>query len=107
LRFMIDKSGHGRSQWPSADVSPVDLLDRNFWFCTIDDPSTMAIRHEIGVERILVETDYPHADSTWPDSQDFICKMFEGVPADEVRKMASENAAALFRHPLPDEVLPR
>ena len=26
--------------------------------------------HRIGVDHIMVESDYPHADSTWPDTQD-------------------------------------
>ena len=106
LEFMLSKSGHGSSQWPSTDVSPTEVLERNFWFCTIDDPSSIDSRYRIGVDRIMVETDYPHADSTWPDSQEFFVKMFDGVPDDEIRKMTHANAAALFRHPLPDKVLP-
>ena len=27
------------------------------------------MRHRIGVDHILVESDYPHADSSWPDTQ--------------------------------------
>jgi predicted TIM-barrel fold metal-dependent hydrolase len=106
LEFMLAKSGHGRSQWPSRDVTPTQVLERNFWFCTIDDPSSIASRHRIGIDRIMVETDSPHADSTWPDSQQFFVDMFAGVPEDEIRLMTHGNAAALFRHPLPAKVLP-
>lgn len=106
LDFMLDQSGHGRTQWVSKDVSPCDVLERNFWFCTIDDPSTMRCRDRIGVDRIMVEVDYPHADSTWPDTQQFLVKAMEGIPDDEVRMMTHGNAAALFRHPLPAECRP-
>jgi predicted TIM-barrel fold metal-dependent hydrolase len=106
LEYMLRQSGHGRNQWMSTELSPSDVLSRNFWFCTIDDPSIMALRHRIGVDRIMVEVDYPHADSTWPDTQKFLADALAGVPEDEVRKMTYANAAALFRHPLPPGTRP-
>ena len=77
---------------------------RNFWFCTIQDPSVLPIRHRIGVENIMVEQDYPHCDSTWPDTQPLLRRQFNGVPADEVRRMTWENASLLYRHPVPETV---
>ena len=103
LDNIIDRSGYGLG-W---DVRPADVLQRNFWFCTLDDPSTIDARHRIGVENIMVETDYPHGDGTWPDTQDVIEKYWGHIPNHELRAMCSENAAALYRHPLPDVVLPR
>ena len=103
LDNIIDRSGYGLG-W---EVRPADVLRRNFWFCTLDDPSTIALRHVIGVENITFETDYPHGDGTWPDTQDVIAKYWSDIPANEARMMLCENAAALFRHPLPDVVLPR
>ncbi len=102
LDNIIDRSGYGLG-W---DDRPADVLKRNFWFCTIDDPSTIDTRHRIGVENILFETDYPHGDSTWPDSQKVIEEAWGHVPANEIRMMCSENAAKLYRHPLPEVVLP-
>jgi len=48
-----------------------------------------------------VESDYPHADSTWPDTQIVLEKNFGHLPDDELRMVAAGNAAKLFRHPLP------
>jgi predicted TIM-barrel fold metal-dependent hydrolase len=103
LDNLIDRSGYGLG-W---DERPADVLRRNFWFCTIDDPSTIETRYTIGVENIMVEVDYPHGDSTWPDTQAVIEKAWGHIPPAELRAMCCENAAALFRHPLPDVVLPR
>ena len=47
--------------------------------------------------------DYPHADSSWPDTQELLRQRFAGLPDADVRKMTHENAARLFRHPLPDD----
>jgi len=99
---IIDRSGYGLG-W---DIRPADVLKRNFWFCTIDDPSTIETRHTIGVDRIMLETDYPHGDGTWPDTQAVIEKYWGHIPNDELRRMCSLNAAALYRHPLPETVLP-
>ena len=102
LDNIVDRSGYGLA-W---DLRPAEVLQRNFWFCTIDDPSTIDTRHRIGVENIMFETDYPHGDSTWPDTQDVIRSAWGHIPAHEVRAMCSENAARLYRHPLPEIVLP-
>jgi predicted TIM-barrel fold metal-dependent hydrolase len=103
LDNIIDRSRYGLG-W---DIRPADVLKRNFWFCTIDDPSTIDTRHRIGVENIMLEVDYPHGDGTWPDTQLEIEKYWGHIPNDELRMMCCENAAKLFRHPLPAVVLPR
>ncbi len=103
LDNIIDRSGYGLG-W---DERPADVLKRNFWFCTIDDPSTIDTRHRIGVENIMFETDYPHGDGTWPDTQLVLEKAWGHIPPAELRAMCSENAARVFRHPLPPTVLPR
>jgi predicted TIM-barrel fold metal-dependent hydrolase len=103
LDNIVDRSGYGMG-W---DIRPAEVLRRNFWFCTIDDPSTIDTRYAIGVENIMLEVDYPHGDSTWPDTQAVIEKAWGHIPTHELRMMCSENAAKLYRHPLPDVVLPR
>ena len=103
LDNIIDRSGYGLSTW---DIRPAEVLQRNFWFCTLDDPSTIDTRHRIGVDRIMLEVDYPHGDGTWPDTQSVVEKYWGHIPDDELRMMCCENAAKLFRHPLPATVLP-
>ncbi len=100
LENIIDRSGYGR-YFPSDDLRPADLLSRNFWFCTLDDPSTLSTRDTVGVDRIMFESDYPHGDGTWPDSQSVIGDLWGGLPESDLAMMTHENAAALFRHPLP------
>ena len=102
LDNIIDRSGYGLG-W---DNRPADVLRRNFWFCTLDDPSTIDTRDVIGVENICVETDYPHGDGTWPNTQNVIRDVWGHIPNKEIRMMCSENAAKLYRHPLPDVILP-
>ena len=93
-------SGSESHAWPS-DLLPSEVLRRNFWFCSIDDPSIVALRHVIGVDHIMVESDYPHADSSWPDTQRVLAETWGSLPEDELRAVAGGNASVLFRHPLP------
>ena len=106
LRFISEHSGLSNSPWPSSGPSPEDVLLRNFWFCMLDDPSVLPIIDRIGTDKILFETDYPHADSLWPEVQDTAEKLLSGLSIETIRKITHENAAGLFRHPLPAQTLP-
>ncbi len=105
LENLMSRSGYGQN-WPGPDLSPSEVLRRNFWFCMIDDPSSISTRHAIGVENILFESDYPHGDGTWPDTQQVIHDILGKLPVEEIRMITHQNAAALFRHPLPPVCVP-
>jgi predicted TIM-barrel fold metal-dependent hydrolase len=93
-------SGSESNAWPST-LLPSEVLRRNFWYCSIDDPSAVSQRDIIGVDHIMVESDYPHADSSWPDTQPVFTATWGALPDDEQRAVAAGNAARLFRHHLP------
>ena len=108
---LLDRLDHvGRYQaiygtWEGIDLTPREVMHRNFWFCTIEDPSGLEQRHRIGIDHILLEADYPHQDGTWPDTQEIVRQQLAGFPDDDVRKLTWENAATLFRHPVPQSVI--
>src|SRR5436190_15490598 len=52
LDNIVDRSGYG-TRWPDKELRPSEVLQRNFWFCTIDDPSTIDTRHRIGIENVM------------------------------------------------------
>jgi predicted TIM-barrel fold metal-dependent hydrolase len=54
------------------------------------------MRHDIGVDTILFGRDYPHFESTWPHTRQWLQDAFHGVPDDEVRLMLGENAIRFF-----------
>ena len=102
--YVLDHSASGTEAgaWHS-DLRPSEVLGRNFWFCTIDDPSVTPVLERIGLDHVMVESDYPHADSTWPDTQAVLQATFGDLPAAQLHQLASGNAARLFRHPLPPD----
>jgi predicted TIM-barrel fold metal-dependent hydrolase len=101
--YVLDHSASGTESgaWKD-DLRPSEVLGRNFWFCTIDDPSMVPLLDRIGLGHVMVECDYPHADSTWPDTQTVLARNFAGLRQTDLRRVAGGNAAALFRHPLPE-----
>jgi len=114
LENIVDRSGYGRDLGaptrsgvpPGRSLRPADILRRNFWFCTIDDPSTIDTLHAIGADHVMVEVDYPHGDSTWPDTQEVIQRAWGHLPVEDVRRLTHLNAARLYRWPLPPVCLP-
>jgi len=87
-----------------SELTPSEVLQRNFWFCAVEDQSTFALRDRIGVDHILLESDYPHCDSTWPNTQRVVEEEIGGLPAGDIKKMTWENASLLYRHPVPEAV---
>jgi predicted TIM-barrel fold metal-dependent hydrolase len=98
---MAHSAGSGCAEPWAGDLTPSETVLRNFWFCMIDDPSSLPMRHRIGVENIMVEVDYPHSDSIWPNTQELMRERFAGIERAEIDKMTHLNASRLFRHPVP------
>jgi hypothetical protein len=85
---------------PLSEMLPSEVVKRNFWFCAIDEPLGFQMLELIGADNVLVESDYPHNDSSWPDTQAVLNGQINGL-ASEVREAITwQNACELFRHSL-------
>lgn len=89
--------------WTAGDPHPVDILHRNFWFTSIEDPAAFRLLDVIGEDRVMLETDFPHTDSSWPDSQELFRSEMDFLPTEAIKKLCFGNAAALYHHPEPPE----
>ncbi len=78
------------------DTLPSEYFHRNVYLTFMRDRSLVPVREEIGVDKLMWPSDYPHSDSTWPNSQEVIQRLFSNVPADQRRKIVAENAARLY-----------
>lgn len=75
---------------------PSEVFRRNMWVCMIEEPIGLTFREHIGVDRILWECDYPHADTPWPNSQRDVGQALKGLPDDDIAAMTHGNAEKLF-----------
>jgi len=64
--------------------------------CFFDDAAGLAQLDYIGVDQVTFETDYPHADGTWPHSKAVAEKLFSGLDATTVRKITRDNAMTML-----------
>jgi hypothetical protein len=78
-------------------MKPSEYFARN---CAVTPSSPhraeIELRHEIGVERFMFGADFPHRESTWPNSREWIRDALVGVPEDEGRLIVGENAIRYF-----------
>src|SRR5579864_1629015 len=78
-------------------LKPSDYMRRQLWATFQDDPVGPGTYKFFGTSNYMWASDFPHTDSTWPNSRKVIEKDFAGVPEDVTRKIVFENAAALYR----------
>jgi hypothetical protein len=77
--------------------SPTEYWHSNCWAGTTSiKQSEIRLRHEIGVDRMMFGRDFPHPESTWPNTWDWIRDAFSGVPEDEVRAIVGVNALTCY-----------
>jgi predicted TIM-barrel fold metal-dependent hydrolase len=79
---------------------PSFYFHRQVFGTFIDDPVGVRNRDVIGVDNILWSSDYPHVNSSWPSSREYVERHFCEVPDDERRKMVCENTARLYDIPI-------
>jgi predicted TIM-barrel fold metal-dependent hydrolase len=81
-----------------GDLLPSQLFRERIVTCFIDDPTGVVIRDKVGIDTICWESDYPHSDTTWPTSPEYLLKSLDGVPDDEIDKISHQNAMRHFRY---------
>ncbi|MGE4651266.1 MAG: amidohydrolase family protein, partial [Myxococcota bacterium] len=75
-----------RAMWAQPlETRPSDYVRRQVWATFQDDPIGPATHEVFGAENYMWASDFPHSDSTFPDSHKWIEKNFAGVP-DAVRQ---------------------
>ncbi len=78
------------------EIKPSDYFHRqcyvNFWF----EKTGTALRHIIGIDNIMWESDFPHPTCTWPESRRYIAESMEGWTEEERRKVLVDNAVRVF-----------
>jgi predicted TIM-barrel fold metal-dependent hydrolase len=101
MPYILERTDYtwDRHRWHTGintDVRPSDLFRRNIWGCFIDDDAGVRHRHDIGIDRITYECDFPHSDCNFPHSRKRLTEMLADVPDDEAHMIAELNARNLF-----------
>src|SRR6516225_2797564 len=65
-------------------------------FGTMREDTKLKMQPSEYVRRNIWASDFPHTDSTWPNSLNVIQQDFQGVPEEVTRKIVCDNAAKLY-----------
>ena len=65
--------------------------------CFFRDRHGLESLDRVGVDNITFETDYPHTDSTWPDTKKVAEEMMQGLSAETVYKIMRGNAIRMLQ----------
>lgn len=96
LRRNMRMAETAESTWLDQDRTPEEVFKSAYWFTSIEDPSGIAARHDIGIDRIMLEVDYPHPDSSWPDTQDVVYSEIGHLPEHEQQLLGYRNACEVY-----------
>jgi predicted TIM-barrel fold metal-dependent hydrolase len=101
LNFVLAACDHEwecRHLWTEGIATrPSEAIRRqmyvNFWF----EAEGIKLRHDIGIDNIMWESDFPHVASYYPRSWKEVERVLEGVPREDRCKLLYENALRVYR----------
>lgn len=113
IPFFLDRSDrhYTNQRWLRRDFGgklPSEVFREHVLACYVTDPTALKLRHEIGIDNIAWECDYPHSDSIWPHAPEFVLDELRsaGADDDDIHKITWGNATRFFRWD-PFEHIPR
>jgi predicted TIM-barrel fold metal-dependent hydrolase len=75
---------------------PSTYYYRQVFGCFFRDRHGVESLDRVGVDNTTFETDYPHTDSTWPDTKKLAEEYMQGLPDDVVYKIMRGNAIRML-----------
>jgi predicted TIM-barrel fold metal-dependent hydrolase len=75
---------------------PSDHFRRGVFLGFQDDRACIPMRDVLGVPNLQWGNDFPHAESTYPRSHEFLAAHFADIPADEAAAISGGNAIGMY-----------
>jgi predicted TIM-barrel fold metal-dependent hydrolase len=95
----MDETWKKQRYWVNSTLEhePSYFWDRNIYGSFIHDRAGILMRGFPGAGNIMWSSDYPHSETTFPESQQVIERLFAGVPEDEKNMIIGGRAKALYK----------
>jgi predicted TIM-barrel fold metal-dependent hydrolase len=97
----LDRTYDMHHLWTGQDFGdrlPSEVFREHFLTCFIADPVGIKLRHDIGIDNIAWECDYPHSDSSWPDAPEELARVAYDVSEDDLGKIGHANAMRWYSY---------
>lgn len=78
---------------------PSTYMAGRVYGCFFDDEAGLRNRDAVGITQIAFEIDYPHQDTTWPDTLKVVERMAEQVSPEELELIVRGNAITMLGLP--------
>ncbi len=75
---------------------PGYYFGRNLFATFQEDIAGINSRNLTGTDALCWSSDFPHPETTWPNTRAILQEQFVGVPEADVRKLVADNCARLF-----------
>ncbi len=100
IPFYLDRSDrhYTNQKWLRRDFGdklPSDVFREHSLACYVTDKTSLKLRHEIGIDIIAWECDYPHSDCFWPDAPEQVLAELNAAGADDSRHQQDHLAELL------------
>ena len=82
-------------------ILPSEYFDRQMSATFFNDAVGGKLLESWGQDNCMWSTDYPHPNSPWPRSREFLAKNLGHLPVETLTKLVSENAAKVYKIKLP------
>ena len=94
----MDGIYESQRHWLKLELAmrPSEYFDRNIYASFIRDREGIRNRDLPGGRNIMWSTDYPHSETTWPESKKVMDWQFAGLREDEIRPIVRDNARRFY-----------
>ncbi|ONH59119.1 amidohydrolase [Frankia sp. CcI49] len=82
---------------PLITQPPSSYVPGHIWGCFFEDAFGIKARQDIGIDMITFECDYPHQDSSWPNTKTYAEKVLAGLNPTEIFKIVRGNAIEMLQ----------
>jgi predicted TIM-barrel fold metal-dependent hydrolase len=98
FEYYSDHLWEKHRHWTKSELEepPSHYFRRQVFATFMEDPVGLRERHHIGIDNIMWASDYPHSETTWPNSKALTDEWFTPLGEDDKRKVLWENAAKLY-----------
>jgi predicted TIM-barrel fold metal-dependent hydrolase len=75
---------------------PSEVFAEHVFACLLDEPFGATVLDKMPLANVMVEVDYPHADTSWPGSPKLIGDQLSSLTAEQRHGVLEGNARRVF-----------
>jgi predicted TIM-barrel fold metal-dependent hydrolase len=95
----MDRTWERQRFWTDSPISqpPSHFMEQNVYGSFIQDRIGILQRDWVGGRNIMWSSDYPHSETSWPQSHDIVARDFAGVPDADIHEIVYARAKRVYQ----------